>query len=90
MVSYEIRWKKSAISDLYRIDKQFLRRIIRAVEALTSNPFTQQSKKLHGVEQIYRLRVGDFRIIYEVDSSAKIITIYHIGYRKDIYQRMNF
>lgn len=90
MGSYEIRWKKSAISDLHRIDKQYISRIIRAIEALVTNPFTHQSKKLQGAEHIYRLRVGDFRIVYEVNSTTKTIIIYHVRYRKDIYRRKTY
>lgn len=90
MGSYEIHWKKPAISDLRRIDKQFISRIIRAIEALVTNPFTLQSKKLQDAEHIYRLRVGDYRVVYEVNSAAKTITIYHVRHRKDIYRRKSY
>jgi len=87
MGSYEIQWKKSAISDLYKIDKRFFNRIIKAVETLATSPSTQKSKKLHGAKHIYRLRVGNYRIVYEVNIAAKIITVYHVRHRKDIYRR---
>jgi len=90
MGSYEIQWKKSATGDLRKIDKQFVSRIIRAIEALVTNPFPPQSKKLQGAEHIYRLRVADYRVVYEVNSTAKIITIYHLRHRKDIYRRKTY
>ncbi len=87
MGSYEVEWKKSAAGDLHRIDRQFIGRIIRAVETLKNHPFPQQSKKLRGAEHIYRLRVGDYRVVYGIDAAAKILTIYHVRHRKDIYRR---
>lgn len=88
MDSYEISWKKSAVSDLRRIGKQFINRIIRAIEALETNPYGINSKKLKATEHIYRLRIGEYRVIYQVDTSAKAIIIYHVRHRKDIYRFM--
>jgi len=85
---YEIWWKKSAIGDLRRIDKQFVGRIIRTVEDLVTNPYTTHSKKLKATEHIYRLRIGDYRVVYHVDTNAKAITIYHVRHRKDVYRFM--
>ena len=88
MGSYEIRWKKSAISDLRKIDKQFVGRIINTVEDLITNPYTAHSKKFKATEHIYRLRIGDYRVVYQVDTNAKAITIYHVRHRKDVYRFM--
>jgi mRNA interferase RelE/StbE len=88
MGSYEIRWKKSAIGDLRRIDKKFVSRIIRAIEDLETNPYTAHSKKLKATEHIYRLRIGVYRVVYHVDTSTRTITIYHVRHRKDIYRFM--
>lgn len=83
---YEIQWKRSAVSDLHKIDRQFIKRIIKAIENLATNPFPQQSKKLLGTEHIYRLRISAYRVIYEVNADTKIITIYYVRHRKDIYR----
>ena len=86
MGSYEIRCKKSAFSDLKRIDKQFVSRIIKAIEDLVTNPYTTHSKKLKATEHIYRLRIGDYRVVCHIDTSARTITIYHVRHRKDVYR----
>ncbi|MBA3037696.1 MAG: type II toxin-antitoxin system RelE/ParE family toxin [Desulfobacterium sp.] len=50
-----------------KIDKQYIQKIVEAIESLAENPFPPQSKKLKHSESSYRLRVGDYRVIYQVD-----------------------
>jgi mRNA interferase RelE/StbE len=75
MASYKIEWKHSVEKELKSIDRQYLPQIIEAVDALSNNPFPPQYRKLHGVESTYRIRVGDYRIIYQVDTKIKSIVI---------------
>jgi len=78
MGSYEIQWKRSAGRDLRRIDPQHIRRIIQAVNSLGSDPFPRDSRKLRGTEHQYRIRIGDYRVIYEVDLKSNILTVFHV------------
>ncbi len=87
MESYEILWKRSAERDLRSIDRQYIPRIIGAVESLADNPLTLQSCKLRSVESFYRIRVGDFRIIYQIESDRKRVVVYYIRHRKKIYRK---
>lgn len=66
MASYEIEWKHSAEKELKSINRQYIPRILESVESLSENPFPLLHRKLHGSESIYRIRVGDYRIIYQV------------------------
>lgn len=66
-------------------DKKLLLRLVEAIEGLKYNPFPQNSKKLKG-NVGYRLRIGDYRILYTVDKIVKIVEIYMIGHRKDVYR----
>ena len=86
MALFEINWKSSSEHDLKKIDRQYIARILDAIESLMDNPFPSQSKKLKDSESSYRLRIGDYRIIYQVDSKKKEITIYYIRHRKDAYK----
>ena len=86
MASYEIHWKRSAERDLRNIDPQQIPRIIHAVGALENNPFPPQHRKLRGSEREYRLRVGDYRVTYEVDTSLRRVTIYHVRHRSEAYR----
>jgi len=85
--SYKIEVVKSADKDARRISKQDISRILKAIRSLANNPFPPQHKKMKGSENEYRIRVGDYRVIYEVDIENKLITIFHIRHRKDVYRR---
>ncbi len=86
MVSFEIQWKRSAERDLRNIDKQYIPRIVKTIESLAANPFPFQYCKLRGTERLYRIRVGDYRVIYQVDNEAKIVIIYYIRHRREAYR----
>ena len=83
---FKINWKSSSEHDLKKIDRQYIARILDEIESLMDNPFPSQSKKLKDSESSYRLRIGDYRVIYQVDSKKKETTIYYIRHRKDAYK----
>ncbi|MBI5049242.1 MAG: type II toxin-antitoxin system RelE/ParE family toxin [Deltaproteobacteria bacterium] len=87
MVSFKIEWKGSSERDIRNIDRQYVHRIINVIESLSENPFPVQFKKLRDSELTYRIRVGDYRVIYQVDLQKKVVTIYHIRHRKDAYRK---
>ena len=86
MGTFQIEWKSSALRELKRLDRQIVPGIVAAVEALSSNPFPQGVKKLHGGESTYRIRIGDYRVIYEVFSNRLVIEIARVRHRKDVYR----
>ena len=85
MDSYNIQWKKSAEKDLLNIDRQQIPRIIKSVESLIKNPFPKQCLKLHGTNKLFRIRIGDYRVIYQVDTNKDFLTIYYIRHRREAY-----
>jgi len=86
MGSYKVQWKRSAERDLRRLDPQQIPRIIQAVDSLTADPFRRGYRKLRGVERAYRIRVGDYRVVYQVDMKAEIVIIYHVRHRGEAYR----
>ena len=58
------------------------------VEALEDDPFPRQSVKLTGAEQLYRLRVGDYRIVYGVDKDAGQVIVHYVRHRRDVYRQL--
>ena len=88
MASYKVDWKRSAEKDLRKIDRLRIRSIIEAVEALSNDPFPTGCRKLHGTEDQYRIRVGDYRVIYEVEQIVGLVTIYHVRHRKVAYREV--
>ena len=87
MDSYDIRWKKSAEKDLLGIDYKQIPRITKSIESLAKNPFSRQYRKLQGTDNFYRIRVGDYRVIYQVDTNKDFLTIYYIRHRREAYRK---
>ena len=83
---YRIEWKSSALRELKRLDRQIVPRIVAAVESLSLDPFPSGVKKLRGGEATYRLRVGDYRIVYEVFSDHLLVEIARVRHRKEAYR----
>jgi mRNA interferase RelE/StbE len=84
---YVITFKKSAEKELSRLPTQAIKRIAKAIDALTENPRPTGSKKLEGQkESLWRIRIGDYRVIYLVEDVIKIVEIRRVGHRKDIYE----
>lgn len=86
MGSFKILWKTSAERDLRNIDAQHIPRIIKAIEVLEENPFPISAQKLRGSERIYRIRVGDYRVIYQIDKETNTVVIYYVRHRKIVYR----
>lgn len=74
---------------LAKKDRALMVRMDRALLSLTDNPTPPNSKHLVGeVANLYRLRVGDYRIIYQVDGGKLVVLIVHVGHRKDVYRHL--
>jgi len=85
MEKYEISVKKSAVKELEDIPKKELQKIINKIKSLSSDPRPQGSQKLSHREQ-YRIRQGDYRIIYSVQDDELTVHIIKVGHRKEIYR----
>jgi mRNA interferase RelE/StbE len=85
MASYKIQWKSSAKKELKKLDKQVIPRLLETIEALANNPYPVGCRKIVGNQAIYRVRVGDYRIIYQIQAEALIIVIVRVGHRQNVY-----
>jgi len=79
---YNIEWKEHALQNLEKLENSIAKRIIKKVEELSKNPFSQDIKRLKG-GNYFRLRVGDYRIIFFIEQDR--IQIFKVGHRKNIY-----
>jgi mRNA interferase RelE/StbE len=85
-VPFRIEWKKSTRKDLRKLPAITGERIVQAVEGLAANPFPHGVEKLSGSQYAYRIRLGDYRIVYEVVMDLKLIEIQRVRHRKDVYR----
>jgi mRNA interferase RelE/StbE len=88
MASYRIEFAASAEKDLRRCNPVLAANIVRRIEALQNEPTPRQSHKLRGTERTYRLRVGDYRVIYEVEPDVRVVVVYHIRHRREAYRQL--
>jgi len=85
MKSYKILIKKSAAGEIAKIPRKDLEKIVRRVQVLEQDPRPFGCRKLSGKDR-YRLRQGDYRIGYAVDDSRRIVEVYKIGNRREVYR----
>lgn len=87
MASYSIRWKLSATKELKRVDRQMIPKIIEAVEGLAQAPCPPGSKKLQATEHLWRIRVGDYRVVYSIQADELIIEVVRVAHRQSVYKK---
>jgi mRNA interferase RelE/StbE len=85
-MALRVEWKKSTKKDLRKLPAGVVDRVIATVDALVNEPFPPGIEKLAGAEHAYRIRLGDYRIIYEVLVEAELIEIQRVRHRKDVYR----
>ena len=85
-MSYNIKIHKQALKELEEIPKKGCSKIITAIDSLADEPRPIGCKKLKGEhDYIWRIRVGNFRVLYKIDDEIMIVEIGKIGHRKNIY-----
>ncbi len=86
MASYEIEITRSAERQLRRLRPDDQQRVLAAILPLSNDPFPQGSRKLSGYDDVFRIRVGRYRVLYSVSEKKLIIIILKIGHRKNAYR----
>lgn len=87
MASYEVRWSAAAGRELRAIPADPRRRILIAVLSLADDPFLPGSRKLKDGAAEYRLRVGDYRVLYDVYRTEVVVQVLRVGHRREVYRQ---
>ena len=83
-MTYTVKLKRSAEKELGNLHAKIHDRVINILLSLKENPLPRNSKKLHGREG-WRIRIGDYRILYIIDEAEKIIEVISVAHRKEVY-----
>jgi len=83
---YQIEWKNSALRELKRLNRQVVPRIVAAVDSLSTQPLPSGVSKLQGSQRTYRIRIGNYRVIYELYESRLVVEVVRVRHRKDAYR----
>lgn len=86
MAAYRVQFKPSADKALSKLPVAVQRRIVAAVDALADDPRPAGAVKLTGEDELYRVRVGDYRIVYQVQDRALLVLVVRVGHRRDVYR----
>ena len=84
MAEYRIEIKPSALRELERIPKKIAQQIVKRIRFLSENPRPAGCQKLSGQER-YRVRQGDYRVVYGIDDSTKFVDVVKIAHRREVY-----
>jgi mRNA interferase RelE/StbE len=86
MDSFEIVFQSSVHKDLRRLSKTAVARVMARIEDLAADPLPPRVVKLSEAERLYRIRVGAYRVVYEVDPEARQVTIHYVRHRRYVYR----
>jgi mRNA interferase RelE/StbE len=85
-VSYRVEIKNSARKELAALPVKVQRLVDAAILALAETPRPRGAKKLTSEESLYRVRVGDYRIVYQLRDEVLLVLVVRIGHRRDVYR----
>jgi len=83
---FEIKIEKAAEKQLKRVFSEMHDRIVKTILPPADNPRPVGSKKLSGSVGDWRIRVGDYRVLYEIGDALRIVRVYRVAHRRDVYQ----
>ncbi len=87
MANYAVEIKPSAGKELDALDDALFTRVDCKILALAQNPRPPGCKKLTGYENLWRIRVGKWRVLYLIDDEARLISVTRIAHRREVYKR---
>jgi mRNA interferase RelE/StbE len=83
--NYQVVIKRSAEKELDALPELTRQRIVKRIVSLQANPRPHGVEKLQG-QNAHRLRVGDYRVLFTIDDVKKVVTIFAVGHRRDVYR----
>lgn len=86
MAEYLVTFSRSARKELERMDEPLLGRVFLKIERLAKNPRPTGCTKLEGSTNLWRVRIGDYRVVYSIDDNNRIVVISIISHRGDVYR----
>lgn len=86
MAKYAIDIKPSVRRELEQLSNSLIARLVPKIEGLAANPRPSGCRKLRGYKDLWRIRVGDYRVVYIIDDDTKMVSVTRIAHRRDVYE----
>jgi mRNA interferase RelE/StbE len=87
-VAYQVVVEDGAARAIRKLGRGVQRQVVAKLERLGENPRPQGSKKLEGTEDLHRVRVGDYRIVYRIEEEVLLVLVVRVAHRSDVYRRL--
>ncbi|MDN5855181.1 MAG: type II toxin-antitoxin system RelE/ParE family toxin [Actinomycetia bacterium] len=85
---YDVEWRPSARKEFDRLDRPVRARILRKVEALADDPQPPGTIRLTGADDLWRIRVGDYRVVYTITNARLVVTVVRVAGRGKVYRAL--
>jgi len=85
-MAYRVEIKASAVKEIAALSRRDQRRVLAATESLADEPRPPGARKLVGADDVYRVRVGDYRIVYQIHDDVLTVHVVRVGHRRDVYR----
>ena len=86
MANYAVEIKPSARKELDALPDHVLSRVIRKIQSLSDNPRPAGCKKLKGYKDLWRIRIGDWRVVYIIDDAVRVVSVTRVAHRREVYE----
>jgi mRNA interferase RelE/StbE len=86
VAKYVVETKPSARRELENLSGSLIARLVPKIEGLAANPRPSGCRKLRGYKDLWRIRVGDYRVVYIIDDDRKTVSVTRIAHRRDVYE----
>ena len=83
---YRVLLERAAERDLSQLSSRLHERVIAALQALKKNPRPPGCRKLTGTDNDWRIRVGDYRVVYEIDDRVRVLRVNRVRHRREVYR----
>jgi mRNA interferase RelE/StbE len=85
VIRYSVQLTSAAAKQVRKLDGAARTRVLRALAGLADEPRPSGVKKLVGIDNAWRIRVGDYRVIYEIDDGIVVVVVFRVAHRRDVY-----
>ncbi|HEU5400598.1 MAG TPA: type II toxin-antitoxin system RelE/ParE family toxin [Terriglobales bacterium] len=86
MAQFKVEFTSSVLRQLDKLPSKISHKLVAAAESLGDTPYPIGTKKMQGGQDLWRIRVGDYRIIYRVERHRLVVLILRIGHRREVYR----
>ncbi len=87
-MAYQVEFTEEAAEQVEALQKKIAGQVVRKIEALAAEPRPTQAKRLTEHEHLYRVRSGDYRILYQIEDRKLLVLVVKVGNRRDVYRRI--